>query len=64
MIYIIKGYDIRYGTAAKADIFGRFESLRECYQYLNRLKTGCLGDTHRFFVEGVRPDGSKANTFY
>lgn len=46
-MYIIKGKDKFYQT----DIYGKFDTLKECLTYLNKLKTGCLGATVKFWYE-------------
>jgi hypothetical protein len=46
---IIKGYDTRHQT----EIYATFENNEKssAYRYLNKLKTSCLGDTCKFWIE-------------
>lgn len=46
-MYIIKGKD-KFNSV---DVYGTFKSLKECLNYLNKLKTGCMGNTVRFWYE-------------
>ena len=64
MVFLIKGYDIRYSSKAKAEVFASFRGRAECYRYLNMLKTGCLSDTHKFFVEEVHSYEPNSNTLH
>ena len=41
----------------KVEEYGRFDNRADCYKYLNMLKTGCLGDSIKFFVKEVDRDG-------
>lgn len=46
----IMGYNRKYGKAS-AEPYGTFDNRKDCYSYLNTLKTGCLSDTVIFFVQ-------------
>lgn len=50
---IIKGYNVRYQSKRRAVIYATFENNEKlsAYRYLNKLKTGCLGDTCKFWIE-------------
>lgn len=50
---IIKGYDIRYESKRCAEEYARFEDNEKssACRYLNKLKTGCLGNTCKFWIE-------------
>lgn len=50
---IIKGYDTRYESERCAEEYARFENNErlEAYRYLNQLKTGCLGNICKFWME-------------
>lgn len=46
-MYIIKGKD-RFNSV---DCYGKFDTLKECLTYLERLKRGCLGETIKLWWE-------------
>lgn len=46
----IMGFNKKYGRDT-AEPYGTFDNRRDCYRYLNTLKTGCLADTVTFFVK-------------
>lgn len=50
---IIKGYDIRYSNKKNAEEYARFKNTEklEASRYLNKLKTGCLGNICKFWIE-------------
>lgn len=50
---IIKGYDTRYESKRCAEEYARFEDNEKssACRYLNKLKTGCLGNTCKFWIE-------------
>jgi hypothetical protein len=54
---IIKGYDTRYQNKQNAEIYATFKNYDpnnekySTYRYLNKLKTSCLGDTCKFWIE-------------
>ena len=54
MMFVIKGYDKRYSSRKKAEVYGQYDNRKDCYWHLNFLKTGCLGDIIVFFVEEVQ----------
>ena len=55
-MYIIKGYDRRYGSKKRAECFGRFDNLRDCMTHMNSLKTGMVGSVMKFWYEEVHND--------
>lgn len=50
---IIKGYDTRYESKRRAEEYARFEDneRRNACFYLNHLKTSCLGNYCKFWIE-------------
>ena len=58
MTLIVMGYDRRYSSRKNATEYGRFDNRADCYKYLNRLRTGCLGEIIRFFVKEVDKSGT------
>lgn len=50
---IIKGYNTMYQSKRRAEIYATFENNEKpiAYRYLNKLKTGCLGNTCNFWIE-------------
>lgn len=50
---IIKGYDTRYQNKQNAEIYATFKNNERpsVYRYLNKLKTSCLGNYCKFWME-------------
>lgn len=50
---IIKGYDTRYSNRKNAEIYAIFENNEKpsAYRYLNKLKTSCLGNTCKIWID-------------
>lgn len=50
---IIKGYDTRYTSKRHAEEYARFKDneRRDACFYLNHLKTSCLGNYCKFWIE-------------
>ena len=50
---IIKGYNTRYSSKRNAEVYATFENNEKpsAYRYLNKLKTSCLGNTCKFWIE-------------
>ena len=50
---IIKGYDTRHSSKRYAEEYARFEDneKRDACIYLNHLKTSCLGNICKFWIE-------------
>lgn len=50
---IIKGYDTRYSNKQNAEVYATFENNEKpsAYRYLNKLKTSCLGNVCKFWIE-------------
>lgn len=50
---IIKGYNTGYQSKQNAEIYATFENNEKpsAYHYLNKLKTNCLGNTCKFWIE-------------
>ena len=50
---IIKGYCTIYSSKRNSQEYARFENNErlEAYRYLNQLKTGCLGNICKFWME-------------
>ena len=50
MKFIIMGIN-RFHPQGKDEVYGVFSDRAECYRYLNKLKTGCLGTVVSFYVK-------------
>ena len=50
MKFIIMGIN-RCHPPGKDEVYGVFSDRAECYRYLNKLKTGCLGTVVSFYVK-------------
>ena len=50
---VIKGYDTRYSSKRNAEVYSTFkdDEKSSVYRYLNKLKTSCLGNTCKFWIE-------------
>lgn len=50
---IIKGYNTGYQSKQNAEIYAIFKNSEKlsAYRYLNKLKTSCLGNTCKFWIE-------------
>lgn len=50
---IIKAYDTRYQNKQNAEMYAIFKNSEKlsAYRYLNKLKTSCLGNTCKFWIE-------------